>query len=140
MVNIFGNLGGSDRMRSIAVAVRIYVVIVVATIAALAILSVAAPRWATTDAWVHAVIVAVFAVVLPLRVRAARGGGRGALRAVGIIAAVLFLVNVIEASLPGLFPIWMRAEMVVIALVMAAVILLVVREALGRGQGRSDTV
>lgn len=45
----------------------------------------------------------------------------------GIIAAVLFLVNVTEALIPGFVPQWMRIEMVVVALLMAGVVLDVVR-------------
>jgi hypothetical protein len=99
-------------------------------------MSATAPHLATRDAWVHAVIVAVFAVVLPLRLRAARAGRPGALRAVGIISAALFLVNVTEAIIPGLFPAWMRAEMIGIAAVMAAVILLVIREGIAIAERR----
>ena len=51
-----------------------YVAIALGTIAALAVLSAVAPYEATQAAWVHAVIVAVLAVVLPLRLRAARAG------------------------------------------------------------------
>lgn len=138
MVNIT-SLSAQDRPRAIAIVVGIYVAIAVGTVAALGILSATAPHLATRDAWVHAVIVAVFAVVLPLRLRAARAGSPGALRAVGIIAAVLFLVNVIEAMIPGLFPLWMRAEMIGIAVVMLAVILLVVGERAGAGEGRGTT-
>ena len=128
-----------DRTRALAVIVSLYVAIVLGTIAALAVLSVTAPHQITDDAWGHAVIVAVFAVVLPLRLRAARSGSSGALRAVGIIAAVLLLVNVIEASIPGLFPLWMRVEMIGIAVIMATLITLVVRERQGGGQRRSAT-
>ncbi len=84
-------------------------------------------------------IVAVFAVVFPLWLRAARAGRPGALRAVGIISAVLFLVNVTEAMIPGLFPLWMRAEMIGIALVMAVVIVLVARERSGAREDRRAT-
>lgn len=132
-------LGGRDRLHAMAIAVGIYVAIVLGTVAALGILSATVPHLATRDAWVHAVIVAVFAVVLPLRLRAARAGSPGALRAVGIIAAVLFLVDVIEAMISGLFPLWMRAEMIGIAVVMLAVTLLVVGERAGAGEGRSTT-
>jgi len=128
-----------DRTRALAVIVSLYVAIVLGTIAALAVLSVTAPHQVTNDAWGHAVIVAVFAVVLPLRLRAARSGSLGALRAVGIISAVLLLVNVIEASIPGLFPLWMRVEMIGIAVIMAMVIALVVRERQGGGQRRNAT-
>jgi hypothetical protein len=128
-----------DRTRALAVTVSLYVAIVLGTIAALAALSVTAPHQVTDDAWGHAVIVAVFAVVLPLRLRAARSGSPGALRAVGIISAVLLVVNVVEASIPGLFPLWMRVEMIGIAVIMATVIALVVRERRGGGQSRSAT-
>lgn len=113
-----------------------YVVIALGTVAVLGILSAAAPHLATRDAWVHAVIVAVFAVILPLRLRAARAGSVGALRAVGLISAALFLVNVVEALIPGLFPLWLRIEMIGIAVLMAGVILLVERERVGDRAGR----
>jgi hypothetical protein len=131
------DLSMRDRTRPLAVIVSLYVAIVLGTIAALAVLSVTAPHQVSSDAWGHAVIVAVFAVVLPLRLRAARSGSLGALRAVGIIAAVLLLVNVIEASIPRLFPPWMRVEMIGIAVIMAAAIALVVRDWQGGGQRRS---
>lgn len=104
-----------------------YVAIVIATIAALAILSAVAPDQAPQEAWGHAVIVDVFAVLLPVRLRSAARGSVGGLRAIGIISAVLFLVNAVEAFLP-MFPTWMRVEMIVIALLMLANVGLVIRE------------
>ena len=95
MVNIT-RLDAQDRLRATTSAVGIYVAIALGTVVALGILSATAPHLAPQEAWVHAVIVAVFAVVLPLRLRAARADSPGALRAVGIVSAVLFLVNVIE--------------------------------------------
>ena len=106
--------------------VGLYVVIVLATLVALAVLAVAAPDLATPEAWGHAVVVAVFAVLLPLRLRVARRGSRRALTAVGVIAVVLALVNLVEAFVPA-FPGWMRAEMVVVAALMAVVGVLVTR-------------
>jgi hypothetical protein len=139
MVNITA-LGARERLRAISIAVGIYVALVLGTLVALGILSATAPHLATQDAWVHAVIVGVFAVVLPLRLRAAaRSGGPGALRPVGIIAAVLFLVNVVEVLIPGLFPMWMRVEMIGIAVVTLAVILLVFGERAGAREGRGTT-
>jgi hypothetical protein len=132
-------VAAADRLRPISIVIGIYVAIVLGTIAALGVLSATAPHLATPDAWVHAVIVAVFAVVLPLRLGAARAGSTDALRSVGIIAAVLFLVNVVEMLIPGLFPMWMRAEMMGIAVVMAAAILLVVRHARA-GDGRAPAM
>ena len=131
---IKGSVSARPRLLAIGAVVWTYVAVALGTIAALAVLSVVAPYQATQAAWVHAVIVAVLAVVLPLRLRAARAGSLRGLRAVGLISAVLFLVNVVEAVLPGLFPVWMRVEMIGIAVLMLVVILLVVRERLA---GRS---
>ncbi|MBF5001625.1 hypothetical protein IRT45_31335 [Nocardia sp. BSTN01] len=105
-----------------------YLVTAVGTVVALAILSATAPHEAPPEAWGHAVIVAAFAVLLPLRFRSARRGSVAALRAVGLIAAALFLVNVVEALLPDFVPGWMRVEMFGTAVLMALIIGLVVRE------------
>ena len=70
------------------------------------------------------------AVLLPLRLRSARAGRRSGLRAVGLISAALLLVNVVEATVPGFLPVWMRVEMVWVAGLMAANVGLVTRVAL----------
>ncbi len=101
--------------------------VVIATLAALVVLSFTAPNQATSNAWGHAIVVSVFAVVLPLRLRTARTGRRRAIRAVGLISAVLFLVNVIEALIPGFVPLWMRVQMFVIAALMLVVVLEIIR-------------
>ncbi|MBZ4323715.1 hypothetical protein [Streptomyces huiliensis] len=98
-----------------------------ATLAALALLASKAPGQATGEAWGHALIVMLFAVLLLVRLRAARSGSTRAVRALGIIAAVLLVVNLVEAALPDGFPDWMRVEMVAIALWMAALLILVRR-------------
>lgn len=107
----------------------LYLVIVGGTVLALIVLSLAAPPQAPVEAWIHAMIVLVLGVLLPLRLRRARQGHRTALRASGLIAAVLLLANVIEALVPGLFPAWMRLEMVVIATLMAGIVVCVARAA-----------
>lgn len=112
----------------VRVVAACYAAITAATLIALVVMAATGTGAATTDAWVHAVIVAVFAGLLLLRARAAGRGNRGALRAVGIIAGVLLVANVVEAALP-LFPLWMRVEMIVIAALMAVEVLLVVRAA-----------
>jgi hypothetical protein len=93
----------------------------------LLILSRLSPHLATDHAWGHAVIVAVFALLLPLRLRSARAGNRSGLRAVGIICAVLFLVNIVEILIPGFVPTWMRIEMIGIAALMAVAVALVAK-------------
>jgi hypothetical protein len=114
-------------LQAVANLVRAYVVLTIGAIIALIIMGAVAPHLATQEAWGHAVIVVVFAVLLPLRLRAARKGSADALRAVAIIASVLLAVNVVEAALPHAFPGWMRVEMVVIALLMAVLVTMLVR-------------
>lgn len=114
-------------LQAVSNLVRAYVVLTIGTIIALIIMGAVAPHLATQEAWGHAVIVVVFAVLLPLRLRAARKGSADALRAVAIIASVLLAVNVVEAALPHAFPGWMRIEMVVIALLMAVLVTTVIR-------------
>jgi hypothetical protein len=103
----------NSRIDTLHRLVTTYVVLVAATLVALVVLSLADSDQATSEAWVHAVIVAVFAVLLPVRLRA------GALGPVAIIAGVLAVVNLVEAVLPGIFPVWMRVEMVVFFVLMA---------------------
>jgi hypothetical protein len=120
-------------LRAASGVLVLYVAVTAGTIVALAVLSSAAPRLATGAAWGHALIVAVFAVVLPLRMRAARKGSVRGLVAVTVIATVLVVVNAAEAALPGAFPGWMRIEMAAIAVLMAVLASLT---ALGLGQAR----
>lgn len=101
-----------------------YVAVVLGTLVALGVMAVVAPSLATSEAWGHAVTVAVFAIVLPLRTRAALKGRRAGLRAVTVIGCVLLVVNLVEAALPGVFPPWMRVEMLVIAAMMLALTVL----------------
>jgi len=114
-------------LQAVSNLVRAYVVLTIGTIIALIMMEAVAPHLATQEAWGHAVIVVLFAVLLPLRLRAARKGSADALRAVAIIASVLLAVNVVEAALPHAFPGWMRIEMAVIALLMAVLVTMVIR-------------
>ena len=91
-------------------------------------LSAVGSKEETSSAWAHAVIVAFFAVLLEMRMRAARRGSRRASVAVLIIATVLLVANIIEAAAPGAFPTWMRLEMLAIAALMVGVIITSIRE------------
>ena len=126
MVNTTPALTPTTHQR-LRVVIGTYVAIVSLTVATLAVLSAAAADQAPSEAWVHAVIVAVFAALLPVRLKSAARGSVGGLRAVGIICAVVFVVNVVE-SLLTMFPTWMRVEMIVIALLMLVGVGLVIRE------------
>ena len=117
-------------LKPIARVAGLYVALVAASLVALAIMTLAAPHLATDHAWGHTIIVAVFALLLPLRLRAAQAGSRSGLRAVGLIAATLFVVNLIEALIPGFVPLWIRVHMLTCAALMAAIVLLVARAAL----------
>ncbi|WP_162938534.1 hypothetical protein [Mycobacterium kyogaense] len=120
----------ANNLAGIATLLRLYLVLAVLTLVALLVLSLVDPVAAPQTAWVHAVIVAGFAALLPIRLRSASRGSVAALRAVGLIAATVFLVNVVEALWPGFVPMWMRSEMWVIAALMLGVIALVIRERL----------
>ena len=104
-----------------------YVALSAATLIAVIAFSVSVPRLATPEAWGHAVIVAVLAVLLPLRLRAARHGSRTGLNAAFVIALVLVAINGVEAALPGVFPGWMRIEMMLVALIMLGLSIVLAR-------------
>ena len=125
----------SSPLNASATVVRAYVALAAATVLTLALLSFVAPRLATGHAWGHGIIVVAFAVLLPLRMRAASEGKRSGVRAVGIISAALVAVNIVEGALPGFFPTWLRVEMFSIAALMAGNVLLVVRAARREGPG-----
>jgi hypothetical protein len=134
MVNIIDRMVNTSSLNTSAAVVRAYVALTAATVLALLLLSFVAPDLATGHAWGHAIIVLVFAVLLPLRLRSARDGKRSGLRAVAIISGALVAVNIVEGVLPGFFPTWMRVEMFCVAVLMAANVLFVVRA--GRDAGR----
>ena len=130
MVNTRSRSGPLE-LTALTRVVGAYAVVVAATLVALVVLALLAPDQAPDEAWGHAVVVAVFAAVLPLRLRAARRGSGRALTAITVIAAVLVVVNLVEATL-AVFPTWMRAEMVAIAALMLVLGLLATRARSGR--------
>ena len=111
--------------------VAAYVLLTIASVVTLVLLSAAGSGQATSEAWGHAVIVAVFSALLPLRLRAARRGSGKAALAVVIMAVVVLAVNLVEAILPHAFPVWMRVEMLAVVVVMAT-LLAAMRGALAR--------
>ena len=129
-VNIIGHMVNTSTLNTSATVVRVYVALTTATLLTLVLLSLVAPDLATAHAWGHAIIVVGFAVLLALRMRAARNGNPSGLRAVGIISGTLLAVNLVEGILPGFYPTWMRVEMFCVAALMAGNVLLVARAAL----------
>jgi hypothetical protein len=126
-----------EPLEQVAALVRVYVVITILTVGGLVVLSIRGSDLATQEAWIHAVIVVVFAVLLSMRLRSARHGSDDAWRAIGVIGAVLFAVNVVESLIPGLFPVWMRVEMIGIAVLMALIAVLVRRAARPQSSGQA---
>ena len=112
--------------------VGLYLAISIVTLVVLGLLSALGSKEATASAWVHAVIVSLFAVLLEMRMRASLRGSRRASVAIPIIATVLLVANIIEAAAPGAFPGWMRFEMVAIAVLMGGVIIISFRERVWR--------
>ena len=123
--NIAGPAASS--LKPIRLLILGYLGLMLATLIALGILTAVAPTAAGVDAWVHAVIVAAFAGLLLLRLRAALHGSRGAVRAVAVIAVALLIAIGVEACI-SVFPTWMRVEMIIIAVLMLIIAVLVVRE------------
>ena len=129
-VSNIGRMVNTTILNASATVVRVYVALTAATVLTLVLFSFVAPDLATGHAWGHAIIVVVLAVLLPLRLHAAREGKPSGLRAVGLISGALVAVNMVEGVLPGFFPTWMRVEMFCVAALMAGNVLLVVRAAL----------
>lgn len=129
LANIIGRMVNKTSLNAITTAVVAYVALTAATVLTLVILSFVESDLATGHAWGHAIIVLVFAVLLPMRLRAARAGKRSGLRAVGIISGALVVVNMVEGVLPGFFPTWMQVEMFCVAALMVANVTLVARAA-----------
>lgn len=90
--------------------------------------------------WIRGTIVAVGALVMYLcAVRAARGSA-GAYRRLRVLSAVTVAAIVAVVSLPGTFPVWMKAEQSVCGLVLVAVVALANSRAVRDRFGRPDAV
>lgn len=110
-------------------AVALTLVHLLLSLAAIAILIVDRDHAAvaTTDAWVHGVIVAATAVLLASFAVRATGGSAAAYVRLRISSAVLLVALTVIALLPGAFPDWMRALEAVSAVCLAGVVVVVNR-------------
>jgi hypothetical protein len=98
-----------SRFRTIRVLLFAYLLATVATIGVLVVRH-EDRGFATDEAWGHAIVVLVFAVLLvPAAARAARGS-RGAYRRLLVVSIVIPVVSVVLVALPDLLPPWMRVE------------------------------
>ncbi|NUR91343.1 MAG: hypothetical protein HOY71_45345 [Nonomuraea sp.] len=87
------------------------------------------PTLVTDAVWVRGTIVAATAVLMLLVAARAAKGSKAAYLRLRIITAVVLVAIVVVASLPGLFPVWMRIEQGVCGLLVAgAVVILNARQ------------
>lgn len=77
-------------------------------------------RLVNSEAWTHAVIVFVFAIVLLVVVRKTGKGSRRAYKRLQIISIVIPAASILLVAIPGL-PNWMKVEQGASALMLAAV-------------------
>jgi hypothetical protein len=111
-------------LRSVQLLVAGYLGISVLTL--IAIIALRNHASMVNDAvWTRGTIVVASAVLTFLFARsAARGSRRGYLR-LRIVSAVMLVAIVVIISLPGVFPLWMKAEQAVCGLLLLGVALLV---------------
>lgn len=74
--------------------------------------------------WIRATLVAAGAVVLYVCAARAAHGSRGAYRRLRILSAVTLAAIVAVVSLPGTFPLWLKAEQAGCGLLVTAVVVL----------------
>ncbi|WUJ73917.1 hypothetical protein OG809_11745 [Kribbella soli] len=111
-------------LRSVQLLVASYLAISVLTL--IAIIALRNHTSIVNDAvWTRGTIVVASAALTFLFARsAARGSRRGYLR-LRIVSAVMFVAIVVIISLPGVFPLWMKAEQAICGLLLLGVALLV---------------
>lgn len=114
-------------LQILRVATGLYAMAVLAAVGTLVALSVTDPALATAAAWGHAVVVAVFLPLLVLRVRGVAAGKSRAATFVMVIGCVVGAVNLVEALLPRTFPVWMRAQMLAIVVIMCVIAVMAYR-------------
>ncbi|SEN53380.1 hypothetical protein SAMN05216267_1006152 [Actinacidiphila rubida] len=109
--------------RRITLLLRVHLAACVLTLGAAAALSGDSSA-VNSAVWIRGTIVAAGALVMYLcAVRAARGS-RGAYRRLRVLSAVTVAAVVGVVSLPGTFPLWMKAEQSACGLVLVAVVAL----------------
>ena len=111
-----------ERIGTIRGLVLLYLVATVATLVVMGVQHDAAT--VTQEAWVHGVIVLVFAVVLTGVAARVAAGSRAALVRLRVIGVVVPVVSIVLAVLPGVLPGWMRVEQAVYGALLAIVAVL----------------
>jgi hypothetical protein len=95
------------------------------------------PALVTADAWVHEIILLVFAVVLVRVAQRAQAGNRRAHLRLLIVGSVVPVASLVEALIPGLFPTWMRIEQGLYGVLLLGVVALAASPAVRRSFARS---
>lgn len=108
---------------SIAALVGGYIAISLGAVIALYIMRSDA-QFATKEAWVHGIIIAITAIVMGILTRlAAKGNAKSYLR-LRITTIILFIAIIVTTAIPNDFPLWMKGEQVVSGLLLLGVIIL----------------
>jgi hypothetical protein len=94
----------------------------VLTLAAAAVLSRTDSSAVNAAVWIRGTFVAAGALVMFLCAGRAARGSRGAYRRLRILSAVTVAAIVAVVSLPGTFPLWMKADQVACGLVLVAIV------------------
>ncbi|MGD9988801.1 hypothetical protein [Pseudonocardia sp.] len=83
------------------------------------------PAVATTAAWVREVVVALSACVTVALARRSAAGSPRALLRLRLVTAIMVVAIVVVISVPGVFPVWLRAEQAVCGVLLLGIVLLV---------------
>lgn len=79
----------------------------------------------TSSVWVQGIVIAASAVGAFVAANRAAHGSRGAYLRLRILSVVVVAAVVVKIALPGVFPLWVKAELGVLGLLMAGVAVLV---------------
>ncbi len=110
--------------RNVRLLVGSYTSLNLAAIVALVALS-HHPELATTEAWVHGIIVAATALLMAsFAMRATRGSRPNYLR-LRITSAIMFVAIAVIIAIPGGFPMWMKLQEAVGGLLLLGVITII---------------
>src|SRR5690348_8602528 len=110
-------------MRTVKILAASYLALSVLTLLAVVMLR-HHPSIVTDAVWVRSTIVVLSAALtFTFAVRAA-AGSRGAYRRLRILSSVMVVAIVVIIALPGLFPVWLKIEQGVCALLLVGVVIL----------------
>jgi hypothetical protein len=100
-----------------------YIVISLGAVVALYIMRTNT-EFASKEAWVHGVIIAITAIIMGILTRLAVMGNAKSYLRLRITTLILLFAIIATTAIPGDFPIWMKTEQVVSGLLLLGVVAL----------------